>query len=115
MGLISERYHRSLDFDGVKPRIRRFENDDRHIAHADRGVEREDLQQWLEEAGSWHGRCDREGDGREARRDRHRITRGCVSGGLDGAWGTEELGQGAGPEAWRRAEGILPPAARTLR
>ena len=26
----------------------------------------------------------------------------------------KELGQDAGPEAWRRAEGVLPPAARAL-
>src|SRR3984893_9749229 len=48
----SPRRMRNLD-------IKRVENDDQNIAHADRGVEREDLQQWLEETGFRHGRCDR--------------------------------------------------------
>jgi benzaldehyde dehydrogenase (NAD) len=47
---------------------------------------------------SWHGRRDREGDGREARRNRYRITRGCVSGAATAREAQKEWAKVPGPK-----------------
>jgi hypothetical protein len=78
---------------------KRLQGDDRHVAHSDRNMGREDLQSWLEEAGAWHCRCDREGYGREAWRNRDRISPRYNGRCSCGRQSTEGMGKGFGAEA----------------